>query len=210
MSKGGSGGIEETPQQRAMSEHGALLLQDYRKRWLPVQQRLATTIQASGEPDSAARKLAAGKASTDTAIKFSQAEGALEKALTNTGAAPGSSKFNLGVTGLGEDKAKATGLGAMIADQQIDDAYTQGLSALTQIGRGERAQVNSGLANQASQSSRQAAADAEAALMNRMGNAQVVGQVAGFGMQQWAKPSTSSSSGLTTGDFSRMDRGAGY
>jgi hypothetical protein len=200
------GGVEETPQQRAMAEHGALLLQDYKKRWLPVQQRLAKTIQGIGEPDSAARALATGKASTDIAIQFARGRGALEKSLTATGAGPGSARFKLATAGMGEDIARSTGMGTMIAEQQIDDAYTQGLGALMALGRGERAQVGTGLAQQATQSARQAQADAEASLMNRMGNAQVAGQAVGLGLQQWMQPAASSAP-ATTGTFSRFDRG---
>ncbi len=121
LSKGGQ--IQETPQQRAMAEHAMLLMQDYKQRWLPVQQKLASNIQAMGAEGSAARKEAQGKAATDTQMQFSQAQGALEKGLSNAGALPGSSKANLAVTGMGSDLAKSKGLSTMIADQQIDDRH---------------------------------------------------------------------------------------
>ena len=180
---GGGGQQQETSAQRAMAEHATNLLADYKARWLPVQQQLASQIEAEGAPGSAARKEAVGKASTDTAIQFDQAKGALEKSLTNSGAAPGSGKSNLAITGMGADAAKSTGLSAMISDQQIDDAYMKGLSALTAIGRGERASVGNALASQAQQSSYQASADANASLMERQGIAGAVGQVAGYGLQ---------------------------
>lgn len=181
MSKGGSK-VEETPAQRATAEYAMNQLQDYKARWLPVQKRLAAQIQAAGAADSDARNQSTGRASTDAAMQFAQAEGALQKSLAAKGANVGSSRAKLAITGMGEDKAKATGIGAMIADQQIDDAYTQGLSALTAIGRGERAQVSTGLESQAAQSARDAAASAQASAAGRAGDAQVLGQVAGMGL----------------------------
>ncbi len=188
----GGGQQQETSAQRAMVDHATNLLADYKNRWLPVQQQLAAQIQAQGAPGSAARKEAAGKSSTDTAIQFDQAKGALEKSLANSGAGLGSGKATLGITGMGQDAAKSTGLGAMISDQQIDDAYMKGLSALTSIGRGERASVGNALASQASQSAYQASADANASLMMREGIAGAAGTAAGYGLQSaMAKPAGS-------------------
>lgn len=194
MSKGGN--IQETAQQRAAAEHAANLFADYKKRWLPVQQRLAQQTAEMGKPDSAARKMAEGRASTDTAIQFGKAQTGLEKGLTNAGAAPGSGRFNLGVTGMGTDEAKATGLGSVAADQQIDDAYTQSLAALAATGRGERAEVSNSLNQQAAMSGRQAQADAEASLATRAAGMNLVGQFAGYGLQSAFKTPTAQGPGM--------------
>ena len=196
MSKGGSGEVKETGQQRAAAEHAANLFADYKKRWLPVQSALAQQTAEMGKPDSAARKMAAGRASTDTAIQFSKAQGGLEKGLANAGAAPGSGRFNLGVTGMGTDQAKATGLGAVAADQQIDDAYTQALASLAATGRGESAQVTDSLSRQATMSGRQAAADAEASLATRAAGMNLAGQFAGYGLQSAFKTPTPQGPGM--------------
>lgn len=182
MSKGPTQ-VQETPQQKAMAEFATNQLADYKARWLPVQQHLASTVQESGAADSTTRRMASGKAATDTAIQFA---GAQDK-LTSTGANTvglGSSRAKLAISGLGTDQARSKGLGAVAADQQVDDAYTQALGALTSIGKGESAQVASSMSNQASMSARQAQADAEASMATRAGNMQLVGQVAGFGLQQ--------------------------
>lgn len=47
MSKGGSE-VKETSQQRAMTEFAVNQLQDYTKRWLPLQKRLAAQTMESG------------------------------------------------------------------------------------------------------------------------------------------------------------------
>lgn len=184
MSKKGKNQVQETSQQRALAEYAMSQWQDYKQRWLPVQKNLAAQIQEMGEADGRTRVRAQGRASTDTAAKFGAAETALETALANK-VNLGSSRGKLAITGMADDKAKATGLGITLADQQIDDAYTEGLGALTAIGRGERQSVGNALGRQAATSASQAEADAEAALNARMGNAGIVGQAIGLAGQQY-------------------------
>ena len=69
MSKGGSE-VKETSQQRAMTEFAVNQLQDYTKRWLPLQKRLAAQTVESGAAGSAARKSATGRSNVDTQIAF--------------------------------------------------------------------------------------------------------------------------------------------
>lgn len=173
---------KETPQQRAMAELAIKQMADYRKRWLPVQRKLAENIQRAGKADSFERDAAAGRASTDTAVRFGEARGGMEAALTDAGAGPGSSKFKLATTGLGDDEATSRGLSYVASDQAIDDAYIEGLGALTAIGRGERAGAVRGMQDIADMSGRQASADAELSAQRRSGNAALVGQTIGFGL----------------------------
>jgi hypothetical protein len=193
---GSSGKVQETSAQKALAQHAKLVMDDYTARWLPVQQNLATQIESMGKPGSWQRSEAAGKASTDTAIQFSGAQGALEKSLSNSGAAPGTGRADLATTGLGFDAAKSSGLGQMISGQQIDDAYTKGLGALTQIGQGQATSVSNSMENQAATSGLQAQADAKAALMDQMGIAGGVGTAIGLAGQQYSKSGGHDSSGL--------------
>lgn len=173
---------KETPQERAFAEVAAAKMADYRKRWLPLQNKLAEGIKASGKPGSFERQQAAGKTATENAIRFGEAQAGLEGALTDSGAGAGSSKFKLSTAGLGNDQATSRGLGFVASDQAIDDAYLQGLGMLTQLGRGEAAQATEGMASMARRSAEQAQQDAEISASRRAGNAQLVGQVAGFGL----------------------------
>jgi hypothetical protein len=194
---------KETPAQKALADHAKLQLDDYKKRWLPVQQRLAQTIESAGAEGSAERRMAAGRSSTDTAMAFDKVQGAVEKSLASGGGT------GLKVAGLGDDRAKSTGLGAVMSDQAIDDAYTQGLGALVQIGRGESAQVGNSLAQQAQSSGAQARADAEASAMEREGNAALIGQVGGFGLQQGLSkiPNMNTNKYTGTNDFKGVNGG---
>jgi hypothetical protein len=161
---------------------------DWKQRYLPMQKRLISQITELGKPGSAVRESASGRAATDTTMQFAKAQGAVQNALTNTGAQVGSSKFNLGVAKLGEDQAKSRGLGMAMSDQLVDDAYVQGLSSIAALGKGERAQASDSLGRMASISGRQAASDAEIAANERAGNAALIGQFAGYGLQRAMSP----------------------
>lgn len=200
-----SEGIQETPQQRAMVERAQLQLKDYKTRWLPLQQRMSKQIMEMGEQGSVARDRAQGRAATESTARFHKAGGALEKSLSSGGSGPGSSRFNLAVTGMGEDQATSRSSGMLIADQAVDDAYIQGLGALTALGRGEKAQANQGLSNLAAMSGQRAAQDAQMSLQEQMGYAQMAGQVAGVGMGQMMNNRTPGLAGMTGGGMTGAD-----
>ena len=182
MSKGGSE-VKETSQQRAMAEFAVNQLQDYTKRWLPLQKRLAAQTVESGAAGSAARKSAAGRANVDTQIAFAGAGEGLEKKLAGTGR-------NLGaaMTGMADNAATSRGMGQVTANQSVDDAYTETLAALAATGRGERAGVSNSLSRQASMSGQQAAMDAETALAKETAVGELAGQFAGYGLQAAMRP----------------------
>ncbi len=175
--------VKETPQERAFAEVAKARMADYRQRWLPLQRKLAEGVTRMGAADSQERRRAAGKSSTDSAIRFGEAKNAVESALTQSSGSIGSSKAKLGIAGLGTDEATSRGLGLVAADQAIDDAYLEGLGMITAMGRGESSGALRGLGDVAQVSSRQAASDAEISAQRRAGNANLVGQVAGFGLQ---------------------------
>ena len=179
-----AGQVQTTPAQAALADHALSQLNDYRQRWLPVQMKLASTIEQEGKADSAERKLATGKGSTDVATEFGKAQGAVNKALANAGVAPGSPRATLATTGMGADYAGSTGLSHLMGEQAIDDAYTQGLGALMTEGRGQAAQVGQNMSTQAAASAAQARADAEASMTQREAEGGAIGTAAGFGLQQ--------------------------
>lgn len=173
-------GAGETPAQAAMMDLAMRQVQDFKTRWLPIQRNLAEDITRMGADGSFERRQAAGVMTTETEAQFAPAREKMEAGLAATGGL-GSSKAKLAIAGMGEDQATATGLGRVRADAAVDDAYTQGLSTIMALGRGQKAQAVDGMARNAAMSGRQAQADASAALANRMGNAQLVGQAVGLG-----------------------------
>jgi len=182
VSKGGSE-IKETAQQRAMADFAVNQLQDYTKRWLPLQKRLAAQTVESGAAGSAARKSATGRSNVDTQIAFAGAGEGLEKKLAGTGR-------NLGaaMTGMADNAATSRGMGQVTANQSVDDAYTETLAALAATGRGERAGVGNSLSRQAAISGDQAAADAQSALAKETAIGETAGSLAGYGLQAAMRP----------------------
>mgnify|MGYP001554427192 FL=1 len=43
---GGSNSVQETSAQKALAQHASDLMADYKARWLPVQQNLASQIES--------------------------------------------------------------------------------------------------------------------------------------------------------------------
>lgn len=189
--------VQETPQQKALVELAQKQVADYHQRWLPLQRNLAQSITSMGAPDSFQRRQAIGLTEAENTARFSGAQEKLQTQLGQSGQL-GSSRGKLAISGLGEDQATATGLGTTHADQQIDDAYIAGLGTLAKLGQGQKAEAVGGMTDLASMSSRRAADDAQAALQQRMGTAQVLGQVAGIGLSYAGAPR---GSGVSTADL---------
>ncbi len=179
---GDDGKVEETPQQRAMVELATNQMDDYERRWRPVQMQFAARTKSMGEAGSTARRAAAGAASAETTAQFTQARGGLEAALAGSGAGLSSGRAKAALIGLGDDEATSRGMGMAGADQAVDDAYVQALGALTAIGRGEKATAMNSMQQQANTSARVAQNDAQLSAANRAGNQQLVGTVAGLGL----------------------------
>lgn len=205
---GGKSKVDETPQQRALAEFAMNQLQDYKQRWLPVQKQLAAQIQQQGADGSYVREAAAGKNNTDVAMSFDRGVGVLGKTLSNNGVNLGSSRGKLALTGMGTDQAKTGGIGAMITEQQIDDAYTKGLTALTSIGRGERASAVEGLVDRARSSAKDAQMSAEASATERAQVAGMAGQAAGLGLYG-ALGKTDPGFSMNTTDFASTNNTGG-
>ena len=173
-------GVQETSAQQEMASMAMKRLQDYKTRWLPLQKQVAAHVSSMGEPDSFERRQAAGKASTETAAKFSQARKGVEESTTDAGVGLNSGRMKLGITGMADDEAASRGLGITASDSAIDDAYTSGLGALAAIGQGKAASAMNGTAAAARMSAQTAANDAEMSAADRAGNAQLIGQGLGL------------------------------
>lgn len=181
MAGKGAGQTKQTPQQRAQAEVAIKQLEDFRTRWLPVQQRMAESIVEAGGRESFERRQARGMAATDTSARFGDAQQRLREQ-TEAAGLGGTARQKLAIAGMGDDAAISTGLGIAAADQRVDDAYLQGLSQIMALGRGEKAGALQGMSQMARMSGQQAAADAGMALQRRAGQAQFAGQALGMGL----------------------------
>ena len=209
MSKGG-GQVQETSKERALAEVGVQQMQDFKTRWLPVQQRFAKSVTEAGAADSFQRRQAVSKAALDTTARFGQAADKLDATAAASGQL-GSSKQKLGLTGLQSDRATSTGLAETAANSAVDDAYVSGLNAVTALGRGEKSTAIGGLQTSAALSGRQAAADADQALADRAGQYQLAGTLAGaagYGYASRLRPAQPGLSGTLASGGSTVVLGA--
>lgn len=173
-------GVKETSAQRAFADVTRARMDDFKQRWQPVLKHTAAAIVRAGEEGSFQRKRAAGQATTDVAAAFAPAQEAL-LAKEAAGGQIGSSAHKLGLAAMGNDAATSAALNTVQADQNVDDATQAGLATVAALGRGEKATATNGLAASADLTGRQAAADAEASLADRIATTGLVAQAAGAG-----------------------------
>lgn len=199
-----SGKVEETASQKAMMQQAASKFQDYQNRWSPVISSAAQHVEALNSPTSPQRMGAQGRASSETRAQFGMKENQVESKLSDTGAAPGSGRFNAAMTGMSADEAKSVGMNENFANQAVDKQYVAGLTDLMQLGQGQSAQAGKNMSGLADLSGKAAAADAAASAAEKAGQMKMIGSVGGaalgYGMGG-AGGQTSAQSGAE--DFTR-------
>lgn len=176
--------IQPTAAEQAQAEIGAQQMADWQQRWAPIIKDFSAQTLKDAAPDSYARRHASSMAGADTAVGFARAQDAALRAQSQQGLA-GSAKQKLALAGLTQDQATSGAFGQVAADQAVDDATTQGLGTVAAIGAGQKATAMQGINQTAQMSAQQAQADADAALANRAGNAQLAGTVIGAGLGLW-------------------------
>lgn len=165
----------ETAEQREMAAIAAESHEDWRQRWLPLQQEFFEDT-----PDAEPRRgLALGSAIADYAQSFGRAQQGLESRL-QSGAGPGSSRYAMSLAGFAGQRAQGLGQGLADVDALIDDQYAQGLQTLIDIGRGERAQALQGFSQAADAAQQRSFAEAENAFNNRAALQGAIGTAAGM------------------------------
>jgi hypothetical protein len=187
------GKVQETEQERALAEVASQRIADYKQRWAPLITRVGEMTRSMKAPDSFEREQMRGKVAGATRVAFSDATSKAETAERNAGIRSSSARSKLNTVEQGAEEATSVGIGLTKADQAIDDAYTQGLSQIMALGRGQAAGAVSNLGKSATMAGQQAGFDAQMSARKRAGNAQLAGQVAGigigYGMDAWQRPS---------------------
>lgn len=177
-----SGKVKETEAERAFAEVAQQRIADYKQRWAPLIDRAKQLTVDMGKEGSTARQQAQGASNLANQDQFARADQQIDAANRNSGIRASSARAKLGTAELGDSQAMSTGIGAMQADQAVDDAYTQGLAQIAALGRGQASQAMSGMGAAASMAGQQAAFEAGRAANRRAGNAQLAGTVIGAGI----------------------------
>lgn len=195
-SGGGSNEVKETAAQKESARIGLAQQARWEDKFKPLENELIADVKDTG-PE---RRMALGDAASATTRQFGLQKPKVEAALTNSGAAPGSGRFNTAVTGMGIDEGTARGSNQAGANQAINDNYYAGLNSLAQLGRGEQADAVQGLSHVAEMSGRQAESDAQVSAGNRAGWQSAAGTVAGLGAYGLSKANVVDGSGPGTGN----------
>ena len=131
-----SGTVGPTPQEQALTQIAQQSFDEYRSKYLPMQDHLSDVITSMGQTNSWQRQEAEGKGNEDAASEFAQASKARTTAELDRGINVGSSRFKMGVGGMATAEAQAKGVGVEEGNQAIDKAYLGGLTAIARAGQG--------------------------------------------------------------------------
>jgi hypothetical protein len=131
-----SGGqVGPTPQELTLASNAQASFNDYRQRWLPMQQHLADVVNDMGQPDSWQRREAEGKGNVDVSAAFAARDSQQTASMMSRGINPGSSAFKMAVASGATAQAAAKGIAVEKGNQDIDRAYIENLSAITAAGQ---------------------------------------------------------------------------
>lgn len=180
--KNGGAKVQETEAERALAEVARERFADYKKRWQPLQIRAAELVKSYADPNSVDRQRIEGQANLGTRQAFTDADQKLEEAAQARGIRSGSARAKLGRVALDNAEATSQGIGQVGADQAMDQAYAEGLSKIMAMGRGQSSGAIEGMGTAARTAASRAQLDAKNALEDQMGNAELIGTVAGIGL----------------------------
>jgi hypothetical protein len=192
VGKKDKGSLKETPQEKALAELALNRYQDYKQRWLPLQQRAIEVVEGFNKEGSWERERAQTNAGA-VGTQIDEVSDQVADADMNRGVDAGSSNFKLRQGALGDAKSKSVGIARAGADEEIDNAYVEGISNLMRIGSNQAAQGARSMGDAASVAVGAERAGAMEGAARRAGNYELAGTAIG-----------------AAGSFARPGRGIGY
>jgi len=182
MSGGGGGDndIKDTPEQRYLAQVAA-------EKWNFAQEKLAPLenqyMEHVDQMDSEGNmSYIRGRTFQAQNQGLSQAQGQMSQGLAQAGINPNSGRFQSEMHGLSQDIAGTGGEMAGRAQFEQDSQKVRGLQNIVAIGQGQSGQAQAGLSRLAQESSADAIAESRNAFNRRSANLQLVGQMAGAGV----------------------------
>lgn len=201
---GGDTDVEPTAEEKALAEIATQRLERYKESFVPAEDEFIASVQSIGEGDA---ELAAGTATAGTQQAFSQAQGEIAQSQTQSGAAPGSGRFNESVSAAGDDAAASRGQAVSAARRGTTDRRLSGLEAVTSIGQGQDAEALGTLSDVAREANRESIQDAQISANNRATNAQAFGTAVGLGGSFLSDGSTFGKTGSSTRNTTQQPAG---
>jgi len=185
--------VDATDKEKALASIAKKKYERYEEIFQPSEDAFISTVQSIDEGDA---DLAAGRAAASSQQAHSQASDEVESAQMQSGAAPGSGRFNESIGDVGRDQARSRGLGLGSARRSTTDRRLSGQQAISAIGQGQEAESLDTIADVARESNREAVEDARMSAANRATNAQAAGTVAGAGLSYADFGDTANPSGV--------------
>ena len=203
----GSGTVQATPQEQALTQLAQASFDQYRKNYLPMQDHLSDVVSSMGKSDSWQRQEAEGKGNEDAASEFAQAAKARTASELDRGINVGSSRFKMGVAGMATAEAESKGVGIEEGNQAIDKAYLGGLTAIARAGQGIAGAATNSASLSAQVASREAISNAQEA------NSERADKLAGIGFLVGSAGQTAlggnPGGGATSNPFTDLGNGYG-
>lgn len=182
MSGGGGGDntVKDTPEQRQLAAVAA-------EKWNFAQGRLAPLEDAYMEQvgqmtDPSKMSYIRGRTMQAQGQAASELTGQAGRQLQQGGIDPSSGRYQGAMTGLNLDLAQTGGDTLGRAQFEQENQQIQGMQNIVAIGQGQAGQAQAGLAGLASQSAADARSSAVNSFNRRSANLQLLGQVAGAGV----------------------------
>ena len=182
MSGGGGSDneVKDTPEQKYLAQVAA-------EKWNFAQQELAPLedkyMEHVDQMDSEGNmSYIRGRTFQAQNQGLSQAQNKMEGGLSQAGINPNSGRFQGEMSGLSQDIAGTGGEMAGRAQFEQDSQKVRGLQNIVAIGQGQSGQAQAGLSRLAQESSADAIAESRNAFNRRSANLQLVGQMAGAGV----------------------------
>lgn len=184
MSKGGSGEVAETSQQRA----SAAIADEAWQRWQTKFAPLIDKTKAFYENDQPRKDVAMARAGNTVTQAFAKAAPKAVANLTAAGAAPGSGKWTGATSGIATDRAVSTGLNTVGAELASDNRKYAGLEGVVALGKGQATDAMAGMQDLADLSAKRAENDAQLAQANRTAEGEAIGTGLGLATANYTNP----------------------
>ena len=205
MACGGSEQVPETEEEKALAEIAAERWNDYKQRFIPIENRAIDDImQDVNTPDM----FGAGMANLATQQQFAGVEQGTVAGLFKRRA--GGNALGAGIINANRDRIASSASGQANAMGLNTTRNIHNLQSMVNVGLGQAGSALSGMGDAASAAQRQAILDARASAASRAAVGQVAGTAAGLGYGYYNGPSSGNSTPYGTSWTDSALAGGGF
>lgn len=168
---GGDNDIPETEEERELARVGIDKWNDYADNYVPLENEFIRRIEVTDQE----RIQHQGAVTAGVNSAFNDARTNVIEQTTNSGAKPGSGRFDAALERVMKKHGRSLGYANTDANNDMNEQQVRGLESAISIGRGKEADSMRGMSELASDAHQQAVNDAETAATRREGNSHAIG-----------------------------------